>query len=298
MKPVNLPLALIITFQMIFTSSMCIMAVLFTNTAKTKNNVGGTGGESFEHLPIATWILSQWNNSWIKPTLLLLFSIFWIGMHIGLKIIRYNPQFSQTSTKAIIITSYLGFSIVLAYFFAYAASELVCDPLIRLINHRNLNITTEMAPLSESSSLGPDWIRESNPPVQGQTECVAYTEYTEKGQRLVTVAGNASVFAFLIAITIAWIKPQHTSARYAMFQCALVVVLIGCGSQVVLNEDGWDWRVANSLLAAFGTSAFLAACAVGLEYCNEDSPWEKVAWIYIQLILACEDAAFSITENN
>jgi hypothetical protein len=62
-----------------------------------------------------------------------------------------------------------------------------------------------------------------------------------------------------------------------------------------LNEDDWDWRVANSLLAAFGTSAYLAACTVGLEYTSEDSLWEKVDWIYVQLTLACEDAALSIT---
>jgi len=218
-------------------------------------------------------------------------------MHIGLKI-KYNPRFSKTFTKAIIIISYLGFSIVFAFFFAYAASDVVCDPLIRLINHHNQNLTSEMMPLSESSSLGPDWIKESNPPTKGKTECVAYTEYTEKGQRLVTIAGNASVFAFFIAIIIAWMKPQYMCARFAVFHCALAVVLIGCGSQVVLNEDGWDWRVANSLLAAFGTSSYLAACTVGLEYCTEDSLWEKVAWIYVQLTVACEDAALSITVNN
>ncbi len=282
---------------MIFTSSFCIMAVWYTNN-NNNNELAKHTRDSLEHLPIATWILSKWNFSWIKPTMLVLFFVFWIGMHMGLKL-KYNPH---VSTTALIIISYTGFSFVTAFFFAYAASEAVCDPLIRIIynadnfqQQQQNETNTEMWPLSESSSLGPNWIQESNPPLKGETECIAYTQYTEKGQRLVTIAAHAAFFAFFIAIMIAWIKPQYMSARLAVFQCALVVVLIGCGSQVVLNEDDWDWRVANSLLAAFGTSAYLAACTVGLEYTSEDSLWEKVAWIYVQLTLACEDAALSIT---
>jgi hypothetical protein len=282
----SLVLPLIVALQMACTAALC-MAVVWAEDTDYYDN--------FEQLNAATWILYNWNFSWLRPTLLSLFLLFWLGMHLGLKINNRNntkPKFcicvSENLKQFIVTFSYVGFSCVTALFFAYASADAVCDPIVRLIQIEKNQ--TELLPLSEVPNLDPNWIRESDP-IRGSTPCVAYTKYAEKGQRLVTIAASACIAAFIISIVI---RPQ--SAKHAVFCCALVVVLLGCVTQVIINEDEWDWRVANSLLAAFAPSAYLAACVVSLKHSS--SWWESMAWVYVQLALACEDAALSLAENS
>ena len=132
---------------------------------------------------------------------------------------------------------------------------------------------------------------------------MAYTQYAQSGQSLVIIAVNVGITAFIVSNAGAWLRPLSlASAKMAVLQCALVVAVLGCSAQVILNNDSWDWRVINSLLAAFGASSYLAACVTTLDAssrCHGDpSVWERAAWIYVQLLLACEEAAMRLTENS
>lgn len=336
----NLTLSFVLVLQMVFTAALCMFVVLDTNpttaTAYTTAN-----DDSFEYLSTATWMLSSWNFLWLCPTLLTLFSVFWIAMHVGLKLSTTTAPISDSSCCAwrllqksaygkprkiqiMIAVSYICFSVVIAMFFARASAEAVCDPLVRLVtfshipennnntktnnnnNNANQQYDGQMLPLSEVPFAGPDWIGETTPPPKGGSPCVAYTQYAQNGQSLVIVALCVCIIAFIVSNAGAWLRPLSlASAKMAVFQCILVVSILGCSAQVVLNNDSWDWRVVNSLLTAFGASAYLAACVTTLDAskrgdcCHDDpSVWERAAWIYVQLLLACEEAALRLTENS
>lgn len=356
----NPTLSLVLVFQMAFTAGLCIFVVLDTKTSTSWTVTDYD--DSFEYLSTATWMLSCWNFSWLCPTLLTLFSVSWISMHVALKLVAYTNTaipFSSSSSysndpcaslsttcwacswlqlcklgkvreiQIIICASYICFSVTVAFFFACASADAVCDPLVRLVilsasadngNHQNntknnnssfLHASTtqtaiQMLPLSEVPLAGNGWIAETSPPPKGGTPCVAYTRYSQDGQSIIVVAVSVCIAAFIVSNAGAWLRPlSFASAKMAVAQCVLVVSILGCSAQVVLNNDSWDWRVVNSLLAAIGVSAYLAACVTTLDAAkrgasngDEPSVWERAAWIYVQLLLACEEAALRLTDNS
>ncbi len=319
----NTALLLVLVLQMVFTAGLCMFVVLDTETTAVAVSSEVGDDDSFEYLSTATWILSSWNFSWLCPALITLFCVFWIVMHVGLKLSANAPSSSLGSKtkimRIVIAVSYICFSVVIAMFFACASAEAVCDPLVRCVSlspttPQNIShnkseadlihkTTLQMLPLSEVPLVGPDWIRETSPPPNGGTQCVAYTQYAQSGQSLVIIAVNVGITAFIVSNAGAWLRPLSlASAKMAVLQCALVVAVLGCSAQVILNNDSWDWRVVNSLLAAFGASSYLAACVTTLDAssrCHGDpSVWERAAWIYVQLLLACEEAAMRLTENS
>lgn len=353
----NPTLSLVLVFQMAFTAGLCIFVVLDTKTSTSWTVTDYD--DSFEYLSTATWMLSCWNFSWLCPTLLTLFSVSWIAMHVGLKLAAYTTTIPSSSSysndphtslcttcssaslsttcfsackigkvreiQIIICASYLCFSVTVAFFFACASADAVCDPLVRLVilsasanndNTKNNNSSflhasttktaIQMLPLSEVPLAGNGWIAETSPPPKGGTPCVAYTRYSQDGQSIIVVAVSVCIAAFIVSNAGAWLRPlSFASAKMAVAQCVLVVSILGCSAQVVLNNDSWDWRVVNSLLAAVGVSAYLAACVTTLDAAkrgassgDEPSVWERAAWIYVQLLLACEEAALRLTDNS
>ena len=311
----NPTLCLLLVLQMAFTAGLCTFVVLDTKTTTSVED-----DDSFEYLSAATWILSSWNFSWLCPALFTLFSVFWVAMHVGLKMATaeasccaWGPKNTIDKNRPIqimIAASYMCFSAVIAMFFACASAEAVCDPLVRLVtfapakkHNASGAAVIQMVPLSAVPFAGPDFIGEMSPPPKGGTSCVAYTQYTQNGQNLVIIAVNVCIAAFIVSNAGAWLRPlQLASAKMAVLQCFLVVAILGCSAQVVLNSDVWDWRVVNSLLASFGASAYLSACVTTLDASNrgscDPSVWERAAWIYVQLLLACEEAALRLTENS
>jgi hypothetical protein len=300
-KP-DIQLSLLLSSQASITAILCTVVVLYTSTTSSAGflDENGKDNSSFEYLSVATWILSQWNFSVaFQAVTIALFVFFWVAMHVSLKLAPNGVVKSKKYEGAAIITmtiAYVGFSLVTAIFFACASAEAVCDPLVRLIMHDGGDV--QMLPLSSGSVMESEqWVGESSPPPKGSTPCVAYTSYAQEGQDLVVISAGVCVAAFIFSIVMAHMRPP-SSASLAVIHCGLVVAFLGCSSQVVLNGDSWDWRVVNSLLTAFGASAYLAACVVtGYgdpgELCSK-----QAALIYVQLLVACEEVALRLTSNS
>ena len=264
----NMKLVSLLAAQVLLTAALCLA------TAWAQ---GGGGGD----LPLATWLFQTWNFGPLMPILLSLLFLFWLGMHLGLKYFRAWP----------VRLSYIGFSLVFASIWAYAAANITCDPLIRVVKGGK----SEIWPLSQASAAGPDWQAEKSPP--DGTRCVSYTPYTHQNQNIVTIAAVVSIVAFIVPVAIAW-TTSSSSPHAAVFQCGVVVAVLGGSVQIVLNEPEWNWTIVHALLAVFAASAYLAACVISLPFSEGDDTFERAAWIYTQLAVALEDLALKLAENS
>jgi len=263
----NARLVCLLAAQVLLTAALCLA------TAWAQG-----GGDD---LPLATWLFQSWNFGPLMPILLTLLFLFWLGMHLGLKYFRAWPA----------RLSYIGFSLIFASIWAYAAANITCDPLIRTVKGGK----SEIWPLSQASAAGPDWQAEKSPP--DGTRCVSYTPYTHQNQNIVTIAAAVSIVAFIVPIAIAW-TTSSSSPHAAVFQCGVVVAVLGGSVQIVLNEPEWNWTIVHALLAVFAASAYLAACVISLPFSEGDDTFERAAWIYTQLAVALEDLALKLAENS
>ena len=264
----NMKLVSLLAAQVLLTAALCLA------TAWAQ---GGGGGD----LPLATWLFQTWNFGPLMPILLSLLFLFWLGMHLGLKYFRAWP------TRL----SYIGFSLVLGGIWAYAAANITCDPLIRVVKANK----SEIWPLSQASAAGPGWQAEKSP--RDGTRCVSYTPYTHQNQNIVTIAAVVSIVAFIVPIALAW-TTSSSSPHAAVFSCGVVVAVLGGSVQIVLNEPEWNWTIVHALLAVFAASAYLSACVVSLHFSEGDDTFERAAWVYTQLAMAIEDLALKLAENS
>jgi hypothetical protein len=286
-KGPSLMVSCILLTQMISTLCLCLVIVWWTETKNGQLT-----------LPIVKTFQSE--ESWLWWTLLILVLVFWFGMHICLKL---SEKYETKIANICLNISFIGFSFSVAFLFGFLSAISVCDPLIRMVI---VSSTSKIAgnnndailwPFSEAEEMENDgWVRETKPTAFGY--CVANTAYAMVGQRSITISASVGVISFIIAIFVAYVKPSSRVAEAVILCCGISVSILGGGTLIVVNEDIWDWRAINSLLLAFGVSSYLASCVVALDDPDSKNTFiQRIAWIYIQFAIVCEEAALRLTKN-
>ena len=277
----------ILLVQMISTLCLCLIIVWWT---ETKN------GQMI--LPIVKAFQSE--QSWLWWTLTILILVFWFSMHICLKM---SEKYENKIANICLNISFIGFAFSVAFLLGFLSAISVCDPLIRMVivspssKIVGDNNDAILWPFSEAEEMENDgWVRETKPTALGY--CVANTAYAMVGQRSITISASVGVISFIIAIFVAYVKPSSRVAETVILCCGISVSILGGGTLIVINEDIWDWRAVNSLLLSFGISSYMASCVVALDDTDSKNTFiQRIAWIYIQFAIVCEEAALQFTKN-
>ena len=277
----------ILLVQMISTLCLCLIIVWWT---ETKN------GQMI--LPIVKAFQSE--QSWLWWTLTILILVFWFSMHICLKM---SEKYENKIANICLNISFIGFAFSVAFLLGFLSAISVCDPLIRMVivspssKIVGDNNDAILWPFSEAEEMENDgWVRESKPTALGY--CVANTAYAMMGQRFITISMSVGIVSFIIAIFVAYVKPSSRVAETVILCCGISVSILGGGTLIVINEDIWDWRAVNSLLLSFGISSYMASCVVALDDTDSKNTFiQRIAWIYIQFAIVCEEAALQFTKN-
>lgn len=277
----------ILLAQMISTLCLCLIIVWWT---ETKN------GQSI--LPIVKAFQSE--ESWLWWTLSILILFFWFSMHICLKM---SEKYENKIANICLNISFIGFAFSVAFLLGFLSAISVCDPLIRMVivspssKIVGDNNDAILWPFSEAEEMENDgWVRESKPTALGY--CVANTAYAMMGQRFITISMSVGIVSFIIAIFVAYVRPSSRVAETVILCCGISISILGGGTLIVINEDIWDWRAVNSLLLSFGISSYMASCVVALDDTDSKNTFiQRIAWIYIQFAIVCEEAALQFTKN-
>jgi len=230
--------------------------------------------------------------------------------------------FSGASKKRNVLISslllfvYLLFSTCWLLFFLSLAGGAICDPVVRMLNP-NTN-EWEQWPHSKIDAVLDSMLNEDEVAQDIQPElrgvCLADTQYTRRGQRLVTLSVSLCLISYSILGVMSLVFQR--SASQAFFRDfyttatanAILVFGIGTVIQIVLDDDEWDWRVFNGLLISFLVSLFCVSSVLFfdadklLTVLVGDSKLHQsygrglwiyhLVWIYVQILYDVEIAIY------
>jgi hypothetical protein len=248
---------------------------------------------TYHRVILAEYFFDLWDTEWFKL-------FIYIGIAFSITIFYLSHVFISkwTTTVTLYMSSLymLIVSFILVWFLALA-SDAICDPIVRVsqsTEHLRTNPSSfDLIPHSLIDDMEMISLPQDTNPAQNGI-CIAYTEYTMRGQRLVTVAASSTLLSYVCVFIAFKLANQYKDIRNVVFANAAIVVLISICTQIVFNEEKWDWRFFHSMSFPILISAFCSVTTLSSLQSNESNIIISLTSIYLRVMNTIKDGITSI----
>jgi hypothetical protein len=275
-----------ILFTQLLISSIVLLTVIWVYD--TNITIG-----TYHRVILAEFFFGLWETEWFKL-------FIYIGIALSITIFYLSHVFISKWTIGITLFMSSLYMIIVSFilvWFLALASDAICDPIVRVSQStehlRKDPSSFDLIPHSliddmEMLSLPQD----TNPAQNGI--CVAHTEYTMRGQRLVTVAVSSTLLSYVCVFVAFNLANQYKDTRNIVFANASIVVLISICTQIVFNEEKWDWRFFHSMSFPILISAFCSVTTLSSLQSDESNLLVLLTSIYLRVMNTIKGSIISI----
>ena len=271
-------------FGIILTVSIMDISVVYFNDH--------TSFGDYEILRIAgifAWYFYSQNWYWILV----------LTSHIVLPILLYTCLCMKAS-KFTVGFLHLLHMFAFAIIFLTLSSSAVCDPLVRVIPSPSSSPTNDsklyVVPYSDIEYLDIEYLREMNPYQNGI--CLKNSLYTKMGQNVVVISHTCCLVAYTVAIICYFIFIHKRTALSTIGQVAVTCLGVSVISQLILNDDEWDWRVLVGLIISMCVSSYLAVSVLYIQtplFINTTEYIHTAAWMFVSYVHDVYDICVKIS---
>jgi len=276
-----------IILSQLLCSSIVMMVIVWTT-----DTING-----YHRMPLVESFYSLFNSSWF-PTFL------YTGLALSILLLCFSLKHIEHWNRVAYAWGFLVYCTLIAFvlmLFFSLVSEALCDPLIRVLSSSDLIRTqpsnVELLPHSLIDDMDKLSLPQDTTPEQNGI-CMAQTQYTQRGQKFVTVAVVATnvtfVLCFVLSIVYAEIRQLY---NIVMFHSFLVIVICLC-MQIIFNEEEWDWRIFHSILFAILVSTFSSASVLLGDFHHESNLLIRLTWVYTEVLNSIEHAVFALFRHS